>query len=31
VALVRQDRDLALWRSAVRQADAMSAAVEASV
>jgi hypothetical protein len=25
-ALVRQDRDLALWRCAVRQADAMSAA-----
>jgi aminoglycoside phosphotransferase len=27
VALVRQDRDLALWRCAVRRADAMSAAV----
>jgi aminoglycoside phosphotransferase len=31
VALVRQDRDLALWRCAVRRADAMSAAARALV
>ena len=31
VALVRQDRDLALWRCAVRHADAMSAAAAACV
>jgi hypothetical protein len=30
-ALVRQDRDLALWRCAVRHADAMSAAAAACV
>ena len=31
VALARQDRDLALWRCAVRRADAMSAAARALV